>query len=373
VQNTAVRVPPFFNRGGLVGSSTFRVDFPNAYTTQAALLAAQAQLEGIQYDIDQPRMAKWNLNVQREVLPKTVLEVGYSGSHGMNLIRQVFTNGRVATVTSDGRLFVAPDTPLAQPNFGRMRFRVSDATSDYNGLTIGLNRRMTNGFQAQVSYTLSKSEDDGASALGGNDFDSEGGGSRYLLSKDRGLSPFDTRHQLVANVTYQLPFARGTSGMKHAVAGGWTVSSLIRMRSGYPFSAFSGVDTGLQVNGWAPEYPDLAPGASANPVLGTVDHWFDPSAFVLPAPGFVGTLPRNTIIGPNMKTVDLMGGKNFGLWGASELQFRFEVYNLFNRANFGLPQQTVFNANGTVREDAGRITDTSTSARQIQIGAKVVW
>jgi hypothetical protein len=373
VQNTAIRVPPFFNRGGLVGSNSFVVDFPNAYTTQANLLAAQAQLEGIQYDIDQPRMVKWNVNVQREVLPKTVLEVGYSGSHGMNLVRQVFTNGRVATVTSDGRLFVAPDTPLAQPNFGRMRFRVSDATSDYNGLTVGLNHRMTRGFQAQISYTLSKSMDDGASALGGNDFDSEGGGSRYLLSKDRGLSPFDTRHQLVVNLTYELPFAHSATGMAHALGSGWTVSSLIRMRTGYPFSAFSGVDTGLQVNGWAPEYPDLAPGASANPVIGNVDQWFDPSAFVLPAPGFIGTLPRNTIIGPNMKTVDLMAGKNVGLWGASELQLRFEVYNLLNRANFGLPQQTVFNANGTVREDAGRITNTSTSARQMQLGVKVVW
>jgi hypothetical protein len=373
VQNTAVRVPPFFNRGGLVGSRTFTVDFPNAYTTQANLLAAQAQLEGIQYDIDQPRMAKWNVNVQRELFPNTVLEVGYSGSHGMNLVRQVFTNGRVATTTSDGRLFVAPDTPLAQPNFGRMRFRVSDATSDYNGLTVGLTRRMTHGFQAQISYTLSKSMDDGASALGGNDFDSEGGGSRYLLSKDRGLSPFDTRHQFVANLTYQLPFARNASGLAHALGSGWTVSSLIRMRSGYPFSAFSGVDTGLQVNGWAPEYPDLAPGASANPVLGTVDHWFDPSAFVLPPAGYIGTLPRNTIIGPNLRTVDLMTGKNLGLWGSSELQFRLEVYNLFNRANFGLPQQTVFNANGEVREDVGRITGTSTSARQIQLGAKFVW
>jgi len=373
VQNTAVRVPPFFNRGGLVGSNSFAVDFPNAYTKQAGLLAAQAQLEGIQYDIDQPRMAKWNVNVQRELFAQTVLEVGYSGSHGMNLIRQVFTNGRVATVTPDGRLFVAADTPLAQPNFGRMRFRVSDATSDYNGLTVGLNRRMSHGLQAQISYTLSKSMDDGASALGGNDFDSEGGGSRYLLSKDRGLSPFDTRHQLVANVTYQLPFAHDSSGIAHALGSGWTVSSLIRMRSGYPFSAFSGVDTGLQVNGWAPEYPDLAPGASDNPVLGNVDQWFDPSAFVLPAPGFIGTLPRNTIIGPNLKTVDLMGGKNFKLWGASELQFRLEVYNLFNRANFGLPQQTVFNANGTVREDAGRITSTSTSARQMQLGVKLVW
>ncbi|HWK11549.1 MAG TPA: TonB-dependent receptor, partial [Vicinamibacterales bacterium] len=373
VQNTAVRVPPFFNRGGLVGSSTFAVDFPNAYTTQAARLAAQSQLEGIQYDIDQPKMAKWNLNVQRELLPNTMLEVGYSGSHGMNLIRQVFTNGRLATVTSDGRLFVAPGTPLTQPNFSRMRYRVSDATSDYNGLTIGITRRMSRGLQAQASYTLSKSEDDGASALGGNDFDSEGGGSRYLLSKDRGLSPFDTRHQLVANVTYQLPFARGASGVSGALAKGWTVSSLIRMRSGYPFSAFSGVDTGLQVNGWAPQYPDLAPGASANPVIGRVDQWFDPTAFVLPAPGFIGTLPRNTIIGPDSKTVDLMGGKNFGLWGASQLQLRLEVYNLFNRANFALPQQTVFNANGTYREDAGRITRTSTSARQMQIGVKMVW
>src|SRR5262249_24306051 len=74
VQNTAVRVPPFFNRGGLVGSSSFVVDFPNAYTTQAAQLAAQAQLEGIQYDLDQPFMTKWNLNVQRELLSHTMVQ-----------------------------------------------------------------------------------------------------------------------------------------------------------------------------------------------------------------------------------------------------------------------------------------------------------
>jgi len=157
VQNTAVRVPPYFNRGGLQGSSTFVVNFPDAYTTQAAQLAAQAQLEGIQYDLDQPMMTKWNVNVQRELFAKTMIEVGYSGSHGANLVRQIFTNGRFAQETPDGRLFVAPGTPLAQPNFGRMRFRVSDGTSDYDGMTIGLTRRMSRGLQAQVSYTLSKS------------------------------------------------------------------------------------------------------------------------------------------------------------------------------------------------------------------------
>jgi Carboxypeptidase regulatory-like domain/TonB-dependent Receptor Plug Domain/TonB dependent receptor len=372
VQNTAVRVPPYFNRGGLVGSSTFVVNFPDAYTTQAAQLAAQAQLEGIQYDLDQPLMTKWNINVQREIMTKTVLEVGYSGSHGANLVRQVFSNGRVAQETADGRLFVAPGTPLAQPNFGRMRYRVSDATSDYNGLTVGLNRRMSNGLQAQVSYTFSKSEDDGAAALGGNDFTNESAGSRYLLTKDRGLSPFDVRHSLVANVNYQLPFAANATGIKAILAKGWNVSTLIRLRSGYPFSAFSGVDTGLQVQGWAPEYPDLAPGASANPVLGNVDHWFDSTAFVLPATGFIGTLQRNSIIGPDSRTVDLMAGKSVSI-GKSELQFRFECFNLLNRANFGTPQQNVFNTNGTIREDAGRITTTSTSARQIQLGAKFIW
>jgi hypothetical protein len=373
VQNTAVRVPPYFNRGGLQGSSSFVVNFPDAYTAQAAQLAAQSQLEGIQYDLDQPYMTKWNVNVQRELFAKTMLEVGYSGSHGKNLVRQIYTNGRVAQLTADGRLFVAPGTPLAQPNFGRMRFRVSDGTSDYKGMTVGLTRRMSNGLQAQVSYTLSSSVDDGASALGGNDFTNEGAGGRYLYQKDRGPSPFDVRNSLVTSVNYALPFGASATGVHGLLVKGWTVGTLIRYRSGYPFSAFSGVDTGLQVQGWAPEFPDLRAGASANPVLGTVAHWFDPSAFVLPATGFIGTLPRNSIKGPDMRTVDLIAGKSVGLGGSRELQLRFECFNLLNRANFGTPQQNVFNADGSVREDAGRITTTSTSARQIQLGVKFVW
>lgn len=373
VQNTAVRVPPYFNRGGLVGSSSFVVNFPDAYTTQAAQLAAQSQLEGIQYDLDQPRMYKWNLNLQRELMAKTMLEVGYSGSHGANLVRQIYTNGRFAQVTPGGRLFVAPGTPLAQPNFGRMRFRVSDGTSSYNGLTLGLTRRMSKGLQAQVSYTYSKSEDDGAAALGGNDFTNEQAGGRYLYEKDRGLSPFDLRHSMTANVNYELPFARSATGVTAALLKGWNLSTLIRLRTGYPFSPVSGVDTGLQVQGWAPEYPDLRAGASANPVIGGVDHWFDPTAFSLPATGFIGNAPRNSIIGPDSRTVDLMAGKNVDLWGRSKLQLRIECFNLFNRANFGTPAATVFNADGSYREDAGRITSTATSARQMQLGVKFVW
>ena len=371
VQNTAVRVPPFFNRGGLVRGSNLVIDFPEAYTTQRAQLAAQAQLEGIQYDLDQPYMVKWNANIQRELFGKTTVELGYTGTRGEHLIRQIFSNGRLATETADGRLFVPAGTPLRQPAFARMRYRVSDGTSKYHGLTTSISHRFSAGLQAQVSYTYSKSIDDGASALGGNDFETEGGGSRYLFSKDRGLSPFDLRHSLVANVNYELPKAGGATGVKAVLLNGWTIGTLIRMRSGYPFSALSGVDTGRQVN--APRFPDLRPGASSNPVLGGPGQYFDPTAFVLPASGFIGNLGRNTIIGPDRRTIDLVVGKNAPLGGERELQFRFEVFNLLNRANFSTPQQNVFNTNGTIREDAGRITSTSTSARQIQLGAKIVW
>lgn len=370
VQNTSVRVPPFTNRGGLQAPTA--IDFPNAYTTQRAALAGQVALEGIQYDLDQPVMYKWNVNVQREIAGRVSVEVGYSGSHGQNLVRQIFTNGRVAIPDASGRLFVPAGTPLRQPNFQRMRWRVSDASSDYHGLTVGVMRRSTS-LNVQASYTFSKSIDDGASALGGNDFDSEGGGSRYLFSKDRGLSPFDTRHSFVGNVTYSLPFGKG-SGLFSAALRNWTMSALVRARSGYPFSVFTGIDRSLQQ--FAPRYPDLCPGASNNPIRGGADRYFDPTAFCLQPSGYIGNLGRNTLSGPNLFTLDMVLERSIRLGGERALQLRVEGFNLTNRVNLSLPTgaaTNLFAANGSYLAGAGRITSTSTSARQIQLGARFVW
>lgn len=370
VQNTAVRVPPFINRGGLQSPTV--INFPEAYTVNRAALAGQAALEGIQYDLDQPVMYKWNLNVQREIGSRVSVELGYSGSHGQNLVRQIFTNGREAMTDASGRLFTLASTPLRQPNFQRMRWRVSDATSDYHGLTVSLTRRATN-LSTQVSYTWSKSIDEGASALGGNDFDSEGGGSRYLFLKDRGLSPFDTRHSLVSNVTYRLPFGKGQGGAA-ALVRDWNVGALVRYRTGYPFSVFTGIDRSLQQ--FAPRYPDLCPGRSNNPIQGGADQYFDPTAFCLQPNGYVGNLGRNTLIGPDMFTLDLILERSIRLGGERALQLRVEAFNVTNRVNLGLPTgaaTNLFAANGSYLAGAGRITSTSTSARQIQLGAKFVW
>ncbi|MBI4478022.1 MAG: TonB-dependent receptor, partial [Acidobacteria bacterium] len=370
VQNTAVRVPPFFVRSRLSGSSSLIINFPDAYFTQAALLGGTAQLEGIQYEPEQPTMVKWNLNVQRELWDRTSLEIGYTGTRGYNLFRQIFTNGREA-VEIDGRLVVPPGTPLRQRNFGRMRLRVSDAESWYNGLTIGVTRRATN-LQIQTSYTLGKSEDTGASALGGNDYENEGGGSRYLFMKDKGLSPFDVRHSLVASVNWELPFGRTGTGAAAAVVRHWSVGTLIRLRSGAPFSVDTG---GLERGGQpdAPDYPDVCPGANPNPVLGGPAQYFDPRAFCLQPAGVIGNAPRNSVIGPGTATVDLMLARSLELGAQRSLQLRIELFNVLNRANFALPTSAIFNANGTYRADAGRITRTVGTPRQMQLGLKLVW
>ena len=370
VQNTAVRVPPFFNRGGLVAGTSTVINFPEAYATQSAQLAGQAQLEGITSEPDQPVMYKWNLNVQRELIGRTTIEVGYTGTRGKNLFRQIFTNGRNA-VEVNGRLTVLPNTPLIQPAFGRMRYRVSDADSWYKGLTVSLSKRATN-LSTQISYTWSKSEDTGASALGGNDFDGEGAGSRYLFTPDRGLSPFDIRQSLVASASYLLPFGQAGTSLLSGIIRDWEVSTLVRMRTGQPFSVFVGYDQSLQV--WSPVYPDLVAGASANPILGGPSKYYDPMAFSLPGPGVIGNAPRNSLIGPGLITWDLMTSRNvpFGA-GRKSLQLRFEVFNLLNRANFGIPSQLLFAANGSRLADAGRITTLASAPRQAQLGVKFQW
>jgi outer membrane receptor protein involved in Fe transport len=370
VQNTAVRVPPFFIRSRVSSGGGVRVDFPNAYFTQAALLAGNTQLEGIQYDPEQPTMVKWNVNVQRELWERTSVEVGYTGTRGYNLFRQIFTNGREA-VEVNGRLVVPPGAPLRQRNFGRMRLRVSDADSWYSGLTLSVTRRATD-LQVQTSYTLGKSEDTGASALGGNDYTNEGGGSRYLFSKDKGLSPFDVRHSLVASVNWSMPFGRDGGGAAAALIRNWSVGTLLRLRAGTPFSVDTG---GLERGGQpdAPDYPDLCPGAHANPVLGGPRQYFDPKAFCLQPAGVIGNAPRNSVIGPGSATVDLMISRSLGLGAERSAQLRIEVFNLLNRANFALPTSAIFNADGSYRADAGRITSTVGTPRQMQLGVKVLW
>jgi hypothetical protein len=121
--------------------------------------------------------------------------------------------------------------------------------------------------------------------------------------------------------------------------------------------------------------PDLAPGASNNPVTGDPRRWINPSAFRRPEDGFLGNLGKNTIIGPDLANVDFSLVKRMKMSALGEsgsLDFRVEFFNLFNRANFDLPtkeRMAVFTRTSQ-REDVGRITSAGLS-REIQFGLKL--
>jgi hypothetical protein len=242
----------------------------------------------------------------------------------------------------------------------------------YKGLIAGASRRFSGGLALQAAYTFGKSEDLGSQAVGSADFDNSFQ-PRYAFDPmdNKGLSDFDIRHNFSFNATWEIPTGSLT-GVAHAIAGGWQLSSIVALRSGIPFTPVLAFDRARAAprSGGAGQRPDLVSGCSLNPVLGGADRYFDVNCFALPALGTFGNVPRNTIIGPGFAEWDMAFFKNVPMPGGRRIQLRAEGFNITNRVNLGLPQASVFNASGRVA-NAGQITTIVGTARQWQFGAKV--
>jgi hypothetical protein len=205
----------------------------------------------------------------------------------------------------------------------------------------------------------------------------------FIPDYNKGLSDFHAEHNWIVNLVWDVPTLNALPGIADAILNGWQLSGIIRMRSGSPLTPM------LQSNrsrslwspslgpGTGPDRPSYAPGRGPdNAVTGDPARWFDPTAFVLPEPGTFGNVGRNELIGPDLKTVDLAISRQFGvrpLGSRSRVEFRLEVFNLFNRANFGPPSLIAFS--GSAAQEAplasfGQIRTTVTSARQVQLGLR---
>ena len=157
---------------------------------------------------------------------------------------------------------------------------------------------------------------------------------------------------------------------------GWMVSAIVMANSGRPFSLTDGFDqAGFGNNSLTYSRPDAV--AGCKPILGKVEQWYDPLCFRLQQPGRPGNLGRNTLTGPALFTTDLALIKDIKLRESTTVQFRAEIFNLFNHSNLGLPNPDLFipdgTGGGTVSPTAGRITATTTPARQIQFGVKILF
>lgn len=363
------RTPPLMQQANIPNPP-----FPNPL---GGTFVVRNRLDLFQFDPKNPLRLQYNVTVQREVAPQTVVALGYIGSRGYNQIRNVEANQSIPEILPDGRYFFplvnGRTPPRRNPNFESIRIRVTDGNSWYNGLTASVSRRFSNGLQFQGAYTFGKSMDEGSQAIGSSDF---GNSFQPRYAYDRhdnyGRSDFDIRHNFVFNYSYDLPTSDGLSGVAAALVNGWQVSGIFTARSGVPFTPLLGFDRARARprSGGAGQRPSWAPGYDRDNVIqGGTTQYFDPNAFVLPEAGFFGDVGRNVLEGPGFATWDMSVIKNFRMGSRYRAQLRLEVFNLLNRANFGLPEDTVFNSRGRV-ESAGEIPDIVGTARQMQIGVK---
>jgi hypothetical protein len=208
-------------------------------------------------------------------------------------------------------------------------------------------------------------------ALASNPFD---------LRADRGLANFDVRNAGIVNLTYALPFGpgkhflNGATGAARALAGGWTVNSIVTLQDGFPFTPQLSYNPSNNGDTRNPVRPFVNPAFSGPVILGNPNEWFNPAAFLAPPnnSGFYGNLGRDTLTGPGLATWDLSFLKDTRIRENLGLQFRAEIFNLLDRANFNTPNAVTFTPAG-VSPTAGLITSTSTTSRQVQFALKLLW
>ena len=150
-------------------------------------------------------------------------------------------------------------------------------------------------------------------------------------------------------------------------------TGIVSAVSSVPLTPIIGFNRSRNADTRAPDRPNLAPGRTNNPVIGKPERWFDPTAFVLPEPGKFGNLGRSTVSAPALAVLDYSLLKNIPISEYLRTEFRAEFFNVLNHTNFGLPQRNLFDPNGAILGNAGRITDTTTTSRELQFGLKIIF
>jgi hypothetical protein len=374
------RSTPLFLQGVALNPPTG--SFPGgAYT----LLGVQ-NLRTAWVDPNPPRAyrTQWNFDMQRQFGP-WLAEVGYVGARGMNLPLVERNMNTVMPTKVDGRWVYPPraTSTVLNPNFSSINTTVTwNADSSYHALQTVLKRSLTNGLQTQAAYTWGKSIDTGSSissVSSGTGYESAFAVATPLLPElARGPSNYDVRHNFVGSVVWQVPFSGSLTGLTRSLVDGWQVSGVFRAQSGYPFTlalngdrAGSKADTTGSSLGQPPDLID-SPDCKTLTNPGNPNHYVKTECFAFPADGVLGTLGRNRLVSPGLATLDLVLVKSQRVGGATA-QLRVEVFNALDRANFSTPNTTIFDDRGNLTANVGVITTTRTSARQMQLGVKLLW
>ncbi len=356
--------------------------FPGFPISPAALFALPPSISLVTgYRISTtPYVLEYNLNIQRQLAPGLVLEAGGVFSGGRRLLGSYDYNEPLPNAAlPDGTPIRTATAMRPNPYFSTLAFSYPMDTSNYRSLVVTLEKKLAGGSRFFAAYTLSHSLDTQSNEFNGDGWNDAGETTDINnLRMDYGNSTFDVRQNLTLNYIYDLPFGHRLHGLGGKLAGGWQFAGITTFHSGLPSSVENGFDRANTQQTLAPpegsERPDLKPGYSNDPVLGLPNRWFDPNAFELQPAGAFGNLGRDTVTGPGMADVDCGFLKAVRLGERYAVHFRFEMFNILNHANFAVPvytnREVFLDATGTVNPQAGQITQTVTSSRQLQFALR---
>ncbi|MBI3948833.1 MAG: TonB-dependent receptor [Acidobacteria bacterium] len=302
---------------------------------------------GLLLPVNSPTSIQWHLEVARELPAKLNLTLTYAGSNSYHIPRKIEANHNLPCRFESGQPVFSGGCGTAAPAVSQIAFSLYskrfDAIANSNSFTVQVGRRLAGGLTFQTSYAFTKAISESDAFNSNNVIRGVAQASQYPANRnlDRSESLFSIRHRFTENVVFDLPLGRGRKFMNNAsriaeaFLGGWTISSLAEVRSGYPFSVLAGF--GITGVGDAIDFPDRPNLLRSNMRLGGVSRFFDPKAYALQEPGRLGNAPRTSVRGPNFANLDFGLSKRFPIKEDMDLQFRTEFFNVLNHANFALP------------------------------------
>jgi hypothetical protein len=378
-----------------------------------------ANLTGIIFPqgVKDPYVYNFYFDIQREIMAKTVLDVKYVGTAGHRLFRAEDVNRQPGSALPVG-LHVTDNLGHTwqglggrlNPNYLKLRVWENSVNSDYNSLQTSLKHQMSHGLLFNLDYTYSHSIDNGSTwHSGATSSNGAAAGEGYTTSNvtpglDRGNSIFDIRHRLTVNYVYQLP-GQNLKGVLGILAGGWSYNGIWAFQSGPHFETYTskgagfsgtctqaGIDAGLCLNTSGDFNLDGGkndrPSASVSGVSGVghdswANGWGSTSlgggvyattspniTFSAPCLACVGSLGRNSFVGPGSWFADMTLSKTVKFTERLNLKFDANAFNIFNRTNFILATAGAGAHNKYYTGDFGQAAGTL-NPRQMQFGLKL--
>ncbi len=421
----SVATPPFSGRGQIRYNPPFNTTFTIPFTFSPA--NTSNTLQTLDYNAHQPYLQQYNLTVEHQFPGRIAVSVGYVGSRGEHLWQAREENPVIPTSVTNEIAFWQPLPggalgPRINPFWGGVTAITTGGDSWYNSLQVQVTKQMARGLQFQAAYTFSKALDTTQGQVQGPDPTTDSTDALFPRH-DRGPTGFDVTHNLRFNMLYHFPNIK-SENFAAKILHGWWMANVVAVQSGYPFTpttTFSRSGEGLRVGNDRPNLvtaanvgiltspvcnplappgsPTFCGGGTCNPsvfacdaqavvfnpntvITGLPTQWFNIHMFTANTAGFLGNVSRGLLRGPGLGTWDLSLNKDtrVGFLGESgAIQFRAEFFNLLNRKNLAIPdntttqsvpgQFTAFSPSPT----GGQILSTVTTSRQIQFALKLIF